>query len=210
MPPRRLSLGAPDEATLIAEAAAIVTAGGVVAYPTDTFYGLATDARQAGAVARLFSVKGRSGDVAIPLIAADLDQAEMVGELGPLAHDLACRFWPGPLTLVVTARPVLPATLLAGGRTVAVRVPDHAVARQLAATVGFPVTSTSANRSGEPPPTTADDVVRTLGDSIDLVLDGGVCAGGRPSTIVDTTGEVPTLVREGAVPWERIVQSTGG
>lgn len=210
MPPRWLLLRAPDEARLIAEAAATVTSGGVVAYPTDTFYGLATDARQASAVARLFAIKGRQGDVAIPLVAADLDQAELVGELGPLARRLARRYWPGPLTLVVTARPVLPAVLLAGGRTVAVRVPDHQVARQLAAAVGFPVTSTSANRSGEPPPTDVADVLRALGDSIDAVLDGGPCAGGRPSTIVDATGDAPTLVRAGAVPWDRIVQSTDG
>lgn len=207
MPPRRLVLGTPEDPTLIGEAAAIVTAGGLVAYPTDTFYGLAADARQAAAVARLFAVKGRHGEMAIPLIAADQAQAEMAGEMGPLARSLARRFWPGPLTIVIAARPGLPPALLAGGRTVAVRVPDHGVAVRLAAAVGHPVTSTSANRSGEPPPTTAAAVVRALGDCIDAVLDGGACRGGVPSTIVDATGDAPRLVREGAVSWDRIVQS---
>lgn len=199
-----------DEA-IVREAAETLIRGGIVAYPTDTFYGLAVLATEARSVERLVEVKGRDARTAIPLVAASLEQVdELAGELTPLARRLAGAFWPGPLTLVLRARPGLDPRVRAGGETVAVRVPAHGVAVALAAAVGSPITSTSANRSGRPPAQTADEVHEALGDVIDLILDSGACAGGAPSTIVDVTGDRPTLVRQGAIAWSRVVQFLDG
>lgn len=197
--------GSPDVA-LMARAVDVLCEGGVVAYPTDTFYGLAVDPRNAEAVNRLFRVKRRSPASAIPLIAASLEQAQQVAAFSTADLRLAERFWPGPLTLVMLARPGLAAGVLAGGTTVAVRVPAHPVARALAAEFGFSITSTSANEAGDPPAETADDVVSAVGERIDLMLDAGRTGGGLPSTIVEMGGQAPRLVRAGAVPWERVLE----
>jgi L-threonylcarbamoyladenylate synthase len=188
-------------------AGAVVRRGGLIAYPTDTFYGLAVDPRQEAAVGRLFEAKGRPPESALPLIAADLDQARLVARLTPLAERLAARFWPGPLTLVVEAAGGLAPAVLAGGRTVAVRVPAHAVARRLAEETGVAITATSANRSGDPPAASAAEVEVAVGSSIDALLDAGATRGGAASTIVDATGAVPVLLREGAVAWGRVLES---
>lgn len=188
------------------QAVATLAAGGIVAFPTDTLYGLAVDPRNEPAVDRLFRVKGRSSDHALPLVAADFAQAQQVGVLPPLARRLATRFWPGPLTLVVRATRGLAPSVHADSGKVAVRVPAHVVARELARLVEHPITSTSANRSGASPPADADAVVSMLGEDIDLVLDAGETTGGLPSTIVDVTGAPMRLVRAGAVPWERVVE----
>ena len=120
---------------------------------------------------------------------------------------LARTFWPGPLTIVVPAKPAIARELLGGGSTIAIRVPAHQVAAAVAAELGFCITSTSANRSGQVPATTAEQVAIDLGDAIDLVLDGGPSPGGPPSTIVEFAGNVPKLIRAGAVPWERVLES---
>jgi len=198
---------APDAASVEA-AAAIVRGGGVVAFPTETLYGLAADATRETAVARVFEIKGRAPDVAIPVIAADRAQVEQwVGTLTPAGRVLADAFWPGPLALVIAASPGLPRALLGGGDTVAVRVSSHPVARALARAVGRPITATSANRSGHEPTPLPSVVLQEMGPDVDAVLDGGVCAGGAPSTIVDVTGRAPRLVRAGAVPWDRVLHS---
>lgn len=197
----------PDPRMAIARAAEIVLAGGVVAYPTDTLYALAADPRNADAIERLFAIKGRSGDQPIPLIASDVAQVEAQGgELGDLGRRLAVAFWPGPLTLVIPARPSITHGVHAGTGRVAVRVPAEAVARALASACGAPITSTSANLSRAPAPRLADDVRAALGGHIDAILDGGPTPGGLPSTIVDATGATPTLVRAGVVPWERVLE----
>jgi L-threonylcarbamoyladenylate synthase len=184
----------------------VLQAGGVVVYPTDTLYGLAADPQQDRAVARLFEVKGRGQDVAIPLIASTIEQVEAsVGTLTPLGRRLAERFWPGPLTLVIAAASGIARAVHGGRHTVAVRVPAHAVARALA--TRHPITSTSANRSGRPPVSSAADLDPALAGQVDVVVDGGSTRGGAPSTIVDVTHDVPTLVRAGAVPWERVLES---
>jgi len=188
-------------------AAATIRRGGVIAYPTETLYGLAADPRLPVAVQKLFDIKGRDLSQAIPLLACDLDQVQTAfGPLPRLALRLARAFWPGPLTLLIPARASLAPALLAGGSTVAVRVTSHPVAAALASRLGFPVTSTSANLSGTPPTDDPDVVSRTLGERIDGLLDAGRTPGGPPSTIVDAVGEVPQLVRDGALPWTRVVQ----
>ena len=193
-------------ADAITDAAAVLRGGGVVAYPTDTLYGLAVDPRNASAVRRLFDIKGRKPAMAIPLIASSVEQAMAAGEFSDAHLRLAHVFWPGPLTVVVPARDAIDRVLLGGGATIAVRVPAHPVATALASELGFCITSTSANRSGQAAASNAQEVAIHL-DTIDLILDGGASPGGPPSTIVELTDAGPQLVRAGAVPWERVLES---
>jgi L-threonylcarbamoyladenylate synthase len=193
----------------IQQALDVMRSGGVVAYPTDTLYGLAVDPRDGDAVARLYAAKGRGQQSAIPLIAASLDQAQGAAILDGLALQLARAVWPGPLTIVAPARRGLAAAVLGGGTTVAVRVPAHAVARALAAAFGFCITATSANRSGESPAVTGADVAAAFatGSDVDVLLDAGVLAGGPPSTIVEIGKDGPRLIRAGVVSWDRVLES---
>ena len=189
----------------IEEAAKWILAGGIVAIPTDTLYGLAVDPFRADAVKRLFDVKGRPDYRGLPLIAADVAQVETgMIPLPPLAVRLAERFWPGPLTIVVPAPAALAAGVTAGSGTVAVRVPAHDVARKICRLAGRPVTATSANISGQHATADPDEVERTLGDRIDLLIDTGNTPGGAPSTIVDATTTEPRLIRAGAIAWNEI------
>jgi L-threonylcarbamoyladenylate synthase len=190
----------------MAAAADVMRAGGVVAFPTDTLYGLAVDPRRGDAVERLFALKGRRADAAVPLIAGDVEQAAAAGEFGAAEMRLAAAFWPGPLSLVVPARDPVARAVLAADGTVAIRVPAHAVARALALTFGFCITATSANPSGRPPAESADAVADTV-TGVDLLLDCGAAPGGLPSTIVSLQGGVPVLVRAGAIGWDRVVKS---
>jgi L-threonylcarbamoyladenylate synthase len=196
----------PDEA-VIAEAADVLRQGGVVAYPTDTLYGLAVDPRRDDAVERLFTLKGRDAGSAVPLIASSLEQARLAAVTGAAEHRLARTLWPGPLTIVMPPLPGLSSAVMGGRTTIGIRVPSHAVARALAAAFGFCITATSANRSGEPPAATGGDVAATLASAIDLLLDAGPVAGGPPSTIVEITEAGPRLLRSGAVPWDRVLRS---
>lgn len=180
--------------------------GGVLAYPTDTLYGLGADPRNPEAIARVFQIKGRREQQSIPLIAATLEQAHAVGRFNSTAERLAQRFWPGPLTLVLQQSVSL-ANGVGQRGTIAVRVPDHPIARALAAGLGFAITSTSANRTGAPPCTTVGELVSAVGAELTIVVDGGPTRGGLPSTIVDVSAGVPSLVRAGAVPWDRVLES---
>jgi L-threonylcarbamoyladenylate synthase len=189
----------------IEEAVKWILAGRVVALGTDTLYGLAVDPFNRAAVARLFDVKGREADRAVPLIAADTQQiATHVGTLTVGAQRLADHYWPGPLTLVVPAPRGLLRDVTAGRPTVGVRVPAADIARAVCAGCGRPITATSANLSGQPATADPDEVERVLGDRIDFLLDTGMAPGGPPSTVVETTTETPQLIREGAVPWREI------
>jgi L-threonylcarbamoyladenylate synthase len=183
--------------------------GEVIAYPTETFYGLGADPTNAAAIERIYAIKGRRAGEALPLIAMDVDALAELGVQPPrLARQLAEAFWPGALTLVLPIAPGrFPDALTAGGSTIAVRVPDHPVARAIASIAGGLITSTSANRSGQPPASTADEVHAALGDDIAVLVDGGATPGGAPSTIVDVTSETPRLVRAGVVAWERVLES---
>lgn len=187
------------------EAAQWIRIGGLVALPTDTLYGLAADPFRADAVARLFAVKGRAADRALPLIAADAGQiATRLGPLSPVGERLAAGFWPGPLTLLIPAPIELARGVTGGTGLVGVRVPAHAVARAICRAADHPITATSANRSGQLPTADPDEVERALGGEVDLLIDTGPTRGGPPSTIVDVTGTAARLVRAGAVSWEDI------
>jgi L-threonylcarbamoyladenylate synthase len=197
---------AAPEPDAIARAAAVLRRGGLAAIPTDTLYGLAADPFSAEAVSRIFVVKRRESERAIPLVAADLNQLRRsIGPPTSLAERLAIRFWPGPLTLVVDAPPTLAPEVTGGSGTVAVRVPSHAVTRALCAACGVPLTATSANVSGEPPTNDPDVVGRSLGSLLDLLIDAGFTPGGAPSTIVDATGSEPRLIRAGAIAWDAVL-----
>ena len=195
------------EPPAISTAVAALADRGIVAYPTDTFYGLAVDPRNADAVRRLFEAKGRAPDQATPLIAATLIQAEEAVEFNDVARRLALRFWPGPLSLVLPARPAIDRGALGGGRTAAIRVPAQPLAQALARGAGFSITATSANLSGQPPPQTAFDIADPLLEHVAVLLDGGITPGGAPSTIVDVSEGIPRLVRAGLTAWERVLES---
>ena len=193
---------APDPEPL-SRALAVLRSGGLIVYPTDTLYALGGLALDASAAARVLRAKGRPPASPLPVIAADLAQVEALSARRPAALAvLASRFWPGPLTLVLGAVPAVPDEVTAGTGTVAVRVPDLLLARRLCA--DGPLVSTSANRSGGPPPVTCTEAVAGVGAAAALALDGGP---GRavPSTIVDLTG-APRLVRDGAVPWNEVAR----
>jgi len=189
-------------------AAEWLAGGGIVAFPTDTVYGFAVNVRDAAAVRRLFEVKGRSARAALPLIAAST--AQVVAATGALTAReavLAATFWPGPLSVVRDAPGWLPAEVHGGHRTVAIRVPNHRVARSLAEAFGGIIAATSANRSGDSPAVTAADLGDLADDPRVFVVDGGPTTGGAPSTLVDVRGSQPVCLREGAVPWERVLDS---
>jgi|MudIll2142460700_1097286.scaffolds.fasta_scaffold18695_3 L-threonylcarbamoyladenylate synthase len=202
----RVEAGRPDRHALL-RAAAILRSGGIVAYPTDTLYGLAANPASAAAMAQLYRIKGRPVDLAIPLIASGIAQIEAAGgALGPATRRLAEAFWPGPLTLVIPAWPGLDPSVHAGRGTVAIRVPDHPVACMLAEACGWPITATSANKSGEPSTMAPEAVRLALAADLDGLIDGGPSPGGPPSTIVDAAGGAPRLLRAGAVPWDRVLE----
>lgn len=188
------------DAAVIDEAARVIVAGGLVAFPTETVYGLGADALNRRAVQAVFAAKGRPADNPLIVHVAD------VGELRRLAEDvppevdvLARHFWPGPLTVIVPRRPQVPDEVTAGLETVAVRVPDHPVALAIIRRSGRPVAAPSANRSGRPSPTEARHVWEDLRGRIDLIVDGGPCGIGLESTVLDLTAARPVILRPGAV-----------
>jgi L-threonylcarbamoyladenylate synthase len=178
-------------------------AGQLVGLPTDTVYGLAADAFHTGAADRLFAAKRRPRDVDLPVLVADEAQARVLATGIPaVALRLMHAYWPGGLTLVLPRNPDVSADLGDDEATIGLRCPDHEVARDLCRRVG-PLATTSANLHGEPTATTAREVESLFGPAVPVVLDGGTCAG-APSTVVDCTGEVPKLLREGRIPWAEI------
>ena len=195
----------------LASAADWLRTGGVVAFPTDTFYGLAVDPWSPNAVRQLFDLKGRDADQALPLVAASAQQVETYcGALGTATARLAATFWPGPLSLVLDAPATLASEVHGGRRSIAIRVPAHTISRALCEAFGRPVTATSANRRGDPPARQAGDLTLLAGDSRVLIVNGGPSPGGKPSTIVDARGPGVTLVRDGAIAWARVLESLHG
>lgn len=177
--------------------------GAVIVFPTDTVYGLSCRIDDPAAVRRIFELKGRGTEEPLPVLLADPAQLDEYGrDLTPAARDLARKYWPGALTLVVRRTDAIPG-LVAGGRgTVGLRVPNHPLPRQLVRALGVPLVGTSANTHGAPSPLTAQQVAFDLGDAVDLILDGGRCPVGRESTVVDATSDPPRVLRRGAVVLE--------
>jgi L-threonylcarbamoyladenylate synthase len=202
--PRRARLVA-DDAAGRSDAVAVLRAGGIVAMPTDTVYGVGVALNVPNGLERLFAAKDRPLDKAIVLLVADVQQAASVGVLTPAARVLAKRFWPGGLTLVLAQVPGadLPASLTGGAATIGVRVPDHDCPLDLARELG-PLPVTSANLSGRDAATSAEEAAAQLGERIDLILDGGPARGGVPSTVVDCSGEQPKVLRAGAIAAEAL------
>ncbi|MGW2960865.1 L-threonylcarbamoyladenylate synthase [Streptomyces sp. NPDC001220] len=187
----------------IEKAAGVLRAGGLVALPTETVYGLGANAEDPAAVARIFQVKGRPPSHPLIVHIGGAEQLDdWVEDVPATARLLAARFWPGPLTLVLRRGRRVPLEATGGLETVAVRVPDHPVALALLSAFGGGVTAPSANRFGSVSPTTADHVRAELGDAVDFVLDGGSCEVGVESTIVDATAEIPSILRPGGVTRE--------
>jgi L-threonylcarbamoyladenylate synthase len=166
----------------------------VIAFPTDTLYGVGARAKDAAAVARLYQLKRRPSGQPMVWLVTDRAQVERFAVVSAAATELMARFWPGPLTLV------LPSRIPTDGSTIAVRAPNHDVALALLRALGEPIASSSANAAGQPPPVDAEQVIAGLGDGLELVLDAGPCQIGQPSTILDLSSATPRILREGAIP----------
>lgn len=194
----------------VSDAARVLRAGGLVAFPTETVYGLGADATNVAAVRRIFAAKGRPANNPLIVHISDSQAARRYAKAWPAKADaLAARFWPGPLTLVVCKSDSIAPVVSAGRETVGLRAPDHPVALELLRAFDGPVAAPSANRSNRVSPTTADHVRSELGDAVDLILDGGPCKVGIESTVLDLTTPTPTILRPGAVTREQIEQVIG-
>lgn len=199
----RCEIRPPDEASL-AWAGQLIRSGGLVAFPTETVYGLGASACDESAILHIYEVKGRPQDNPLIVHTDDVAKVDEIGVLTPLGRRLLEAFMPGPLTLVLPRRPHICARVSAGLDTVAVRVPVHPAARAFLRAAGVPVAAPSANSSTRPSPTCAEHVLHDLGDKIPLILDGGPCRGGIESTVVDATGENPRILRPGLITREMI------
>lgn len=185
----------------------VLKAGGVIAFPTETVYGLGVTISIPTAANNIYKIKGRAQTKALPLVLSRFSQFEEVAVSIPsVALKLAERFWPGPLTLVVNKSKFVPDSITSGGKTIAVRITPHPVAIALIEGLGCPITATSANLSGRPSPVTAEEVSDQLAGSVDYIVNGGRCRGGVESTIIDVTGEIPVILREGAIRRDIILQ----
>jgi len=184
----------------------ILKKGGVIAFPTETVYGIGVSIAAAAAAERIYQIKGRAKLKALPLVLSNVAQvSEVAIDVPDMVWILAERFWPGPLTVIVKKSARVPDSITSGGKTVAIRVSSHPVAVALVAGLGVPITGTSANLSGKPSPVTAVEVFNQLGHTVDLIIDGGKCPGGIESTIIDLTKNPPMIIREGAIPRDVIL-----
>ncbi|UCD54170.1 MAG: threonylcarbamoyl-AMP synthase [Dehalococcoidia bacterium] len=197
----------PDMQKQVKEGISILKRGGIVAFPTDTVYGLGACVSNQQAVERVYVVKERPRNIALPLLLANTSQINEVAKAVPeVAWLLVRHFLPGALTIVLPKADSLSDIASGGGTTIAVRIPAHPIPIALAEGLGAPIVGTSANLSGKPSTLTADEVYLQFGDKIDLVIDGGRCPGGKESTIVDVTGETPAILREGAITEKELKQ----
>lgn len=193
----------------IAQAASILKAGGLVAFPTETVYGLGADALNGEAVKAIFAAKGRPADNPLIVHVPTIEDAEPLCHIDDRSRRVMERFCPGPLTLLMPKKPCIPAVTNAGLASVAVRIPSHPVAQQLLRACGVPVAAPSANTSGKPSPTAARHVYHDLCGKLPLILDGGDCQVGLESTVVDMTGPIPTVLRPGGVTPEMLLEVLG-
>lgn len=186
-------------------AAETIRKGGLVIYPTDTVYGLGCNPFNINAVKRVFEVKGRTGKP-LPVLASSVEDAEKIAEINEKALKIAKAFWPGPVTLILPKKPNLPSLVTSNQESVGVRVPNHEIALELIKLSNGLLIGTSANKTGEESPKTAEEAARQIGEKVDIVLDGGKTPLGTPSTVVDLTAEIPKVVREGPVRLDSILK----
>jgi L-threonylcarbamoyladenylate synthase len=205
VPTRKANSFKSDIEQHIKKAISILKKGGLVAYPTDTVYGLGACITNIQAVERIFQVKGRSKGMALPVLLADRVQIEeIVASIPPAAKRLADEFFPGALTIVLPKSDAVPEIITGGGSTIAFRIPNHPVPLALIKGLGKPIVGTSANLSGLNSALTAAEVFAQIGNKIDMVIDGGKCPGGIESTVVDLSGEKPVIRRQGAISIEQL------
>lgn len=192
----------------VQRAVSVIETGGMVAFPTESFYGLGVGATNESALERLFLVKKRDPAVPVLILISSLEElSEYAASIPREALELGRRFWPGGLTMVLKASPWLSSLLTAGTGKIGIRIPGHPLAHALTLALNVPITGTSANISGSPPCTSAEQVVQSFGNRIDLILDGGITEGTQPSTILDVTITPPLLLREGIITVEEIIRS---
>jgi L-threonylcarbamoyladenylate synthase len=197
-----------DKPETRARAAAFVRAGGLVAFRTDTFYGLGADPCRRDALQKLLALKGREDGKPILLVISDMSEvARFSASGGKLFDAVSARYWPGALTLVVSARPELPGELTAGTGTIGLRLPADEAVCEVVRACGGALTATSANRAGEPPARTAGEVARAFPDGLSLIVDGGAARTQQPSTVLDVSGGEARLIREGVVGWRELQET---
>jgi L-threonylcarbamoyladenylate synthase len=195
----------------INDAIAVIKKGGVVAYPTDTVYGLGASMTNTKAIERIFEIKGRPKGMALPLLLANREQIkQLVTNIPPTAWLLIYNFFPGALTIILKKSNAVPDIITGGGKTVAIRIPDHPVPIALIKGLGQPIVGTSANLSGHTSALTAEEVRMPLGDKVDMIIDGSACPGGIESTVVDLSSKKPMVRRLGAISLEQLQQSIPG
>jgi len=190
----------------ILTASQIVAGGGLVVYPTDTVYGLGCDPFNIEAVTQVFKVKGERNK-ALPILASDVESVKRIAFLSERAGRVAARFWPGPLTLIVPKKPLLPDIVTCSLDSVGVRVPQHNVALRFISLSNGLLVGTSANKTGEKPPRTAQEAAEQLRKEVDMILDGGPAPLGAPSTVVDLTQEKAKILREGSISLEELMST---
>jgi L-threonylcarbamoyladenylate synthase len=194
----------------IEQAIDILKKGGIVAFPTDTVYGLGANSYDEEAVLRVYEAKARPRHLPLPLLVSDVSQLTAVArDMPEIAWRLAQRFLPGALTIVLYKSPSVSSLITGGSEKVAVRMPDHPIPISLIQGLGAPIIGTSANITDSPSPVTAQEVHYQMGDRVDLIIDGGRCRGGIASTVLDLSGESPTILREGAISREEIKRACG-
>lgn len=184
----------------------VLRKGGIVAFPTESFYGLGVDATNTKAIRRLFKLKKReNGSPLLVLVSSFRELSKYTISIPIEAKKIGRYFWPGGITMVFKAGPILPPELTGGKGKIGIRVSDHPIARGLSQAVDFPITATSANLSGAPPCTSADQVAELFGNSVDLIIDSGVTEGKNASTVIDVTVKPPAIIREGLISMERLI-----
>ena len=199
-----------SNATVIAEAADIVKNGGLVAFPTETVYGLGANAFDEAACQKIYDIKSRPYDKPLSLMVAGYEMIYQIAEVSPFAEKLIKEFLPGALTLILPKKAIVPYFVTAGAKSVGIRIPNNEIALALIKAADCPIAAPSANLSGESPPVTAQEIYKTFYGKIPLILDGGTCEFKTSSTIIDLTGERPVILREGAISNNDIFNVIGG
>jgi L-threonylcarbamoyladenylate synthase len=195
-----------EEGRALEDAITTVQHGGVIAFPTDTVYGIGASLKHRDAIARIYDIKGRAQDKPIPILVSRPEVIDtLTDDVDEDLIELAFRFWPGPLTVVIKGKADLPPEVMAQDGTIGVRIPDHSIPLAIAQRIGGAIATTSANRSGEPAAVTAKEIQKTLGGTLDLILDGGIAPGQAASTVIRREGDTISVIREGTVTIDQLL-----